>query len=284
MNRTILCTISFCLVFGALFSQDRAYRLYTSKGKKTSFKKMVNELEEKDIILFGELHDNPVAHWLQLELAKHLHKTSPLLLGAEMIETDNQQVLNAYLDGEIDYAGLDSLARLWSNYKTDYAPLVNFARDNKLTFIGTNIPRKYASMVYRNGFGILDSLPPGEKKWIAPLPIPFDSTLTKYREILKMMGDHGSPELVMAQAIKDATMAHSILQNYKEGYIFLHLNGSFHSDDYQGILWYLRKQRPRLKYATISTVMQDDLGKLEEAYLGRADYIICVDSDMTSTY
>ncbi|MDC6350919.1 ChaN family lipoprotein [Zeaxanthinibacter sp. PT1] len=284
MSRTIVFTISLCLLAHFVFSQDRAYQLFTSKGKKTTFRKMSKNLEEKDIILFGELHDNPIAHWLQLELAKQLHNSNPLLLGAEMIETDNQQALNAYLDGRIDQKGLDSLARLWSNYKTDYAPLVNFARENKLPFIGTNIPRRYASMVYRAGFAALDTLSPIEKKWIAPLPIPFDPSLTKYQEILQMMGDHGSPELVMAQAIKDATMAHSILENYKEGYLFLHFNGSFHSDDYQGILWYLKQMRPKLKYATIATVSQDDLRMLEKEYKGRADFILCVDSDMTTTY
>jgi uncharacterized iron-regulated protein len=48
-----------------------------------------------------------------------------------MIETDNQQALNQYLAGKIDQKALDSLARLWSNYKTDYKPLVDFAKDNQ---------------------------------------------------------------------------------------------------------------------------------------------------------
>lgn len=47
-----------------------------------------------------------------------------------MIETDNQQALNQYLKGEITQKGLDTLARLWNNHKTDYKPLVDFAKNN----------------------------------------------------------------------------------------------------------------------------------------------------------
>ena len=99
-----------------------------------------------------------------------------------------------------------------------------------------------------------------------------------------MMGDHGSPDLVKAQAMKDATMAHFILDNYKSGQTFIHYNGAYHSDHYEGILWYLKKANSDLKFFTISTVSQDALDALEEENKRLADFIICVDSDMTNTY
>jgi hypothetical protein len=99
-----------------------------------------------------------------------------------------------------------------------------------------------------------------------------------------MMGDHGTPELVKAQASKDATMAHFILQNYSPGKLFIHYNGAFHSDKYEGILWYLKGERSDLKYGTISTVSQENVKKLLKENKGVADFIICVDEDMTTTY
>ncbi|RUA16198.1 MAG: iron-regulated protein, partial [Flavobacteriia bacterium] len=253
-------------------------------GKKVSYEKMLKSLEKKDMVLFGELHNNPIAHWLQYELTSDLYTKRPLILGAEMVEADNQDELDAYLAGTIDYKALDSTARLWNNHKTDYAPLVDFAKDKKLVFVASNVPRRYASIVYKGGFEALDTLSVEEKSWIAPLPIAFDAELPGYQNILKMMGDHGSPTLVMAQAIKDATMAYFILKNYQEGSLFLHYNGAYHSNDYEGILWYLKKDRPDLKYGTISTVTQDDVHKLEDENKGIADFIICVDSNMTTTY
>ncbi|WP_421806982.1 ChaN family lipoprotein [Flagellimonas sp.] len=274
----------FALSFLTVSAQKAPYVIYNAKGKKVSYKKMLKTLEDKDMVLFGELHNNPIAHWLQYELTADLHTKRQLILGAEMIEADNQDELNDYLSGNIDYKALDSTARLWNNHKTDYAPLVDFARDSSLVFVASNVPRRYASMVYRVGFEALDSLPAQEKAWIAPLPIAYDPELPGYKNILEMMGDHGSPTLVMAQAIKDATMAHFILQNYKEGSLFLHYNGAYHSNDYEGILWYLQLQRPELDYGTISTVTQENVHKLEDENKNLADFIICVDQNMTTTY
>jgi len=196
-----------------------------------------------------------------------------------MLEADNQNELNDFLKGDINYKKLDSLARLWPNYKTDYAPLVNFAKENKLRFIATNIPRRYANLVYKKDFKALDSLSADEKSWIAPLPILFDSELPTYKNILKMMGKHGSPKLVKAQAMKDATMAHFILKNLKESYLFIHYNGAYHSDNYEGIQWYLKKGNE-----TISTVSQKNVKKLLSKNQKKADFIICVVETMTKTH
>lgn len=98
------------------------------------------------------------------------------------------------------------------------------------------------------------------------------------------MGDHGTPELVMSQATKDATMAYFILKNLKANHTLLHYNGSYHSDNYEGILWYILKELPNIKYATITTVSQENVHKLLEEHKNKADFIICVDDNMTNTY
>jgi len=279
----LLCAI--ILLFSlSVFGQERAFKVYNSKGKKTTYKKMKKQCAKQDIVMFGELHNNPIAHWLQLELTKDLDESRDIILGAEMVEADNQDELNAYLAGSLNSKQLDSAARLWNNHKTDYAPLINYAKDHNYIFVASNIPRRYASLVYKKGFEALDTLSEEEKSWIAPLPIPFEPELPTYKAILAMMGDHGSPRLVMAQAIKDATMAHFILKNHQKGSLFIHYNGAYHSDKYEGIVWYIKQAQPELDLATISTVSQDNISKLEAKNKGKADFIICVDSDMTTTY
>ncbi len=284
MNKLILTTAFQLLIMSAFAQNLEPYAIYNAKGKQVKYKKMVKQLIDTDILLFGEQHNNAIAHWLQYEVTNDLSKHRFLTLGAEMFEADNQDILDQYLNGEIDAKGLDSLARLWKNYDTDYAPLVDFAKNNELAFIATNIPRRYANMVYKNDFNILDDLTEEEKSWIAPLPIRFDPELPQYKNILTMMGDHGSPAIVKAQAMKDATMAHFIVQNFHQGRLFIHYNGAYHSDKYEGILWYLEQDDDSLNYKTISTVNQKDVSFLEEEYLNRADYIIVVDSNMTTTY
>ena len=271
-------------------AQEKAFIIYNAQGKKVSYKKMVKSLTKSDITLFGELHNNPISHWLQLEVTKSLGEKRDLILAAEMFERDNQKELNDYLSGKIDAKVLDSVARLWNNYETDYAPLVDYAKENKLQFIAANIPRRYASMVYKGDFKALDSLSIEEKSWIAELPIAYDKNLPGYQKMLEMMGGHGGETFPKAQAIKDATMAESIYKAYEASMKLLtnltliHYNGAYHSNDYEGILWYLKRRDTTLNYKTITTVSQENIKKLLEENKGKADFIICVDEDMTTTY
>lgn len=275
----------FIFVTTFAFAQHKkAYQIFTKEGVETDFNALVDQAKQSDVILFGEQHNSAIAHWLQLELTVALIESSKIKLGAEMFERDNQVALNSYINGEIDQKGLDTLARLWSNYKTDYAPLVNLAKKNNIELIATNIPRRYANLVFRNGFSVLDTLSTAEKKWIAPLPIDFDPELPTYKNILTMMGDHGTPELVKAQAIKDATMAYSILEHRKENEIFLHYNGAYHSDFFEGIVWYLKLKEPDLNYFVISTVTQKDINTLDQEHKSKGDFIIVVDQNVTTTY
>jgi len=123
------------------------------------------------------------------------------------------------------------------------------------------------------------------KKFIAPLPIEYDPELEQYKKMLEMqMGGHSSPNLPKAQALKDATMAHFILANASQDKLFLHFNGTYHSDYFEGIMWYLKRKNADLKILTIATVEQNDITKLSPEYIMAADYIICVPDDMTKTY
>lgn len=283
--KKIFFLIILCHAIAQLNAQQKnAYILYNKEGKKIAYGKMLKSLKQKDIILFGEFHNNPISHWLQLEVTKDCGGSRNLVLGAEMFERDNQDALRRYLDGQLTPKQFDSSARLWKNYKTDYAPLVHYAKEKKIDFAATNVPRRYASLVARGGFEALDSVPEPAKSWIAPLPIAYDASLPGYQKMKDMMPGHGGENLPKAQALKDATMAHFILQHFKPGSLFIHYNGAYHSENYEGILWYLKKQQPGLKYATITTVSQQDISRLLQEHIGKADFIICVDEDMTTTY
>ncbi|MBE98844.1 ChaN family lipoprotein [Flavobacterium coralii] len=281
----ILYTLTTLLLFSFAGAQDKQpYQLYNAKGKKTTYKKLLETAEEADVVLFGEHHDDALIHWLELELTKDLSEKKKLVMGAEMIEADNQDELDSYLNGAINQKAFDTLARLWNNHKTDYKPLVDFAKSKNIKFIATNVPRRYASMVYKKGFGVLDSLPAAEKEWIAPLPIAYDATLPGYIKMLEMMGGHGGDNLPKAQAVKDATMAHFIAKNLEKGSVFIHYNGTYHSDNYEGINWYLKREKPQVKIITIAAVTQADIMNLEKEHLNKADFILVVDEDMTKTY
>lgn len=274
-------------VFASFKTDKPAYFLFNKEGKTVKYSKMLNDIQNADIVLFGESHDNPISHWLQLELTTDLFelKNENLVLGAEMFESDNQVILDEYLDSLISQKSFEAEARLWPNYKTDYKPLVEFANKNRLRFVATNVPRRYASMVNSKGFEGLEELSDEAKLFIPPLPIDYDSTLNCYKSMLEMegIGSHVTENFPKAQAIKDATMAYFILKNWSPGKMLIHYHGSYHSENFESIYWYLKQQNPSLNIVTITTVSQDDVSELTEENLGLADYTICVDEDMTKT-
>lgn len=291
--KTIAPLILFLLIApNILLAQPKkAYQLYTATGVPIDYPIMLNELRHADFVFFGELHNSAIAHWLQIELTRDLYdmKGADLTLAAEMFETDNQLILDEYLRGLISKSRFEAECRLWPNYQTDYQPLVEFAKQNGLAFIASNVPRRYANLVSKKGFEGLDSVSAEGKAYFPPLPVLYDPEVPCYKSMLKMMGmggagGHGNSNLPKAQALKDATMAFFILKEFQTGDLVLHYNGSYHSQNHEGIVWYLNQYQPGLDSRVIHTVTQEDIHLLEEEHKHTANYILVVDEDVTTTY
>jgi len=270
------------------FKSDKpAYNLFTGEGKKVKYEKMIRELSEADLVFFGELHNDAIAHWMEYEITKDLHTTKKenLVLAAEMFEADNQVILSEYLDGKITQKSFEAETRIWPNYQGDYKPLVEFAKEKNLMFVASNVPRRYASMVHKRGLESLDSLSDEAKQFLPLLPINYDPEVKCYADMMKMagMGGHVNENFPKAQAIKDATMAHFIMQNWSEGKLVIHYNGSYHSNNFEGIIWHIRKTHPDLKILTIANVQQEDIEELEEKNMSLATYVLSVPNTMTRT-
>jgi len=288
MYRFVVPLLFFFLAPSLMLAQSdpQPYAIFKQDGKRGKYKKLLKAAQEADVILFGESHNSAIAHWLQHVLVRDLTALGPVTLGLEMFETDQQQGLNGYLAGQVSVEQLDDIGEgVWSNFKTDYQPVVDFLREQSYPVIATNVPRKYARLVFKNGFSALEELSETEQKLLPPLPIPYDAQLPGYVKMLEMMpGGHGGETFPMAQAIKDATMAYFISQNIIAGQPFVHFNGSYHSDNFEGIGWYLSQYAPQLKVMTISTVQQEDIRGLDEEHLDKAHFIFAVPTLMTTTY
>ena len=288
-----LLLMIFILPLFAMNGDKSAYQVYNSRGRQVDYKEMLKAANKSDIIFFGELHDNPICHWLELEFTKDLYteKGVNLALGAEMFETDNQLLINEYLSKMIRKKDFEAEAKIWPNYKNDYAPLLDFAREKGLKFTATNIPRRYAALVNLKGFEGLDSINAIQRGLIAPLPIKYPDSLECYASIAKNAGEglpaHTVANLGKAQAIKDATMAHFLMKNAFGDKTILHFNGSYHSDNYQGIVWYanqiIRKTSFEPRILTITCIEQENTDSLSSADAAKADFIIVIPSSMTKT-
>ncbi|HTP06593.1 MAG TPA: ChaN family lipoprotein [Nitrospirota bacterium] len=266
---------------GLIRDEKPAYRLYDGRGVEIGYQEMLDLCVQSDVTLFGEIHEHPLVHWLQLEMTQDLIeiKKGDLMLGAEMLEADNQLIVDEYLSGLIGHEQVVNEAKVWDNYDTDYRPLVDVAKEHGLRFIATNIPRRYAALVAREGMKALERLSDEAKRSIAPLPIPLDLSTPGYQHAMEIGMAHGAHmdarNFVAAQAVKDATMAYFILKNRGPKDLFIHYNGDYHSKNYGGIYWYLKRYDPEISIRTISSVSRDMPGYDDECK-GLADIVLIV--------
>lgn len=289
----LLLSVTFFISFAFVSSaQDKpAYELFKNSGKKAKYEKMIKDLSKSDMVFFGEYHNNPISHWLQLEMSKSFYeiKGKKLFFGAEMFENGNQLVINEYLNGfYTEDKMLPEVTQMWSNYKTDYKPLLDFAKEKNLRFIATNIPRRYAAMINKRGIDVLKELSPEARSMIGPdLEKYFDPTVKAYAEMASMMGGHVPPNMLniqTAQASKDATMAHFSLENFESDDFLFHFQGSYHSNYDQGIIWWINKIQPGLNIKSVTTVMEKEWKEMSDNDKETiADYIIVVADSMTNT-
>jgi uncharacterized iron-regulated protein len=294
MRYFLSCLLLLPLLAFAPAGDRPAYRLFTAQGVSADYDQMLAQLAQADVVLFGEQHNDPIAHWLELQVAKDLARikgSGKLVLGLEMFECDVQPLVAQYAAGTLPDSAFERQSRPWPNYATDYRPVLQFARQAQVPVVGTNAPRRYAQQVARGSLAALDKLPAAEKSYLVPLPLKVDFDLPGYKNMAGMFGGDasahggGARNVIQAQALKDATMAHFIRASLAPGQTLLHLNGSYHSDHHDGIVAYLRTQaKTPLRIKTLSVVTQSQLEQLDKQSLDLADYLIVVPEDMTKTY
>lgn len=275
MRKLSLLLCALCLGMAYANAQDTdTLLILDQQGEQRSLDDIVQQAHGKRFVFFGELHGQPEAHELEFQVLQELHKRygDSVVLGMEMFEADVQPVIDEYFSDIINQRSFESESRIWNNY-TDYKPMVEFAKENNLSLIATNIPRRYANAVYHKSIAVLDSLSDYAKQFLPELPMQVDTTLASYQALRDMVPGHGGENMLNSQAIKDATMAKYILLHSNEGKIFYHLNGSYHSNDREGIISFMR-DIPTAEILTITTIMEDQLDLEDKESLQKADFTL----------
>ncbi len=225
----------FSPVFISLFANAQVneshYRIYsTIENKEVSLDKIIDAMRDKDVLFFGEEHDDSVGHYLEKNILELLHVRyeNRLTLSMEMFDRDVQLVMEEYLQSNMREKHFIKDARAWKNYK-DYRPMVEFAKKYHLDVICANASTRYTNLAGREGQEALLKLPKVSRLNFAP--IPYDTASGKYFEKLTGFSVHNSadtskktpaPVMMMpgfnlnqAQSLWDATMAFSIAEYLK---------------------------------------------------------------------
>ena len=188
-------------------------------GKAVSQSDLLDRLARADVVFLGEQHTDPATHALELSVLKGLHKRAGarLTLGMEMWERDAQPALDSYLQGRTAEAAFLKTARPWSNYRTDYRPLVEYAKANGIPVLAANVPQAVASAVGKRGLAALADAPPGLAARL--VQAPQDGAWQRFKAVMESMGGaHGGAAMgeatvghfYEAQCVRDETMAETI--------------------------------------------------------------------------
>jgi len=291
---------NICLFISAVisivsFSQDRIdnhFKIYNTKtGQLTTVEQIATDCKDADVLFFGEEHNDSAGHYLENAFFKALHNQygKELVLSMEMFETDCQLVLNEYLAGFINEERMIKEGRAWNNYK-DYKPAVEYAKQNGLSVIAANTPRRYVNMVGRKGMKSLDSLPKASKKYLPKLP--YDTLSGRYYEKFQEFMGGGSPgtnnpKIYYSQCLWDAGMSNSIYQFWKKnkGKKIFHLVGRFHTDEKLGTAEQLQKRNSNLKILNISCFSHKSFDNpVIEEFKNLGDYVIITNPNLKKTY
>jgi uncharacterized iron-regulated protein len=163
-----------------------AFKIYDKAGKEVSYYSMVEALTKYEFVLLGETHNDALIHWLHLEIVKDLflQKNKNISIGVEFFERDDELVLREYFAGDYKERKFLKEAHFWPNYRSDYRPMLEYAKKNNIKYYGTNIPRRYASVINKKGLSYVDSLSASAKKMISPYPFPVDTNLSSMMVVL----------------------------------------------------------------------------------------------------
>ncbi len=269
--------------------EQNSFQIFNSKGKPAGFNEIISAVEKVDVIFLGENHDDKIAHSLQFEIFKSVFekygKQRKVALSFEMFERDTQIVVDEYLQNIITEKKFLDDSRPWNNYKTDYRPLLEFAKQNALSVIAANAPRRYVNIVSRNGRDALNPLSPAARKFLAPLP--FSQSSREYKEkFTRQMGEnasenHGLSKILDSQTLWDATMAFSVTEYLKKqkNALVVHLNGSFHTENHLGTVEQLKKYQPNAKVLVVTIRYEDDFKNFDKSkHENLGDFVILTDS------
>jgi len=279
----LLLALSLSAVSQVPYSEEQ-FRVYDGNGNPASIDQVLKALDTTDAVFLGEEHDDPVTHAIEAEIFKRaVAQYGPkrrVALSLEMFERDVQIVVDEYLSGLISEDHFLLSSRPWKNYKTDYRPLVELAKQQKLTVIAANAPRRYVNMVSRNGRDALNGLSKQARKWLAPIPYgqPSEAYEKKFRALMA-----GAPEatkldnIVASQALWDATMSNSVAKYLSKDHhaLVVHLNGSFHTASRLGTIEHLLKYRPKTRALVVTMRPAADFKTFDKAKdTGTGDFVI----------
>lgn len=235
---------------------------------------LIDAAAEADVVLLGELHEQPVGQAFEGAFFEDLLAKAPKTTAAmEFYERDQQAALDDYLAGVTDEATFRTATRRPAGDKsTGHWAMIQTSKAANRPVIAANSPRRYVRLARKEGFERLARLSAEQRRLFA---IPLELPTGRYREdfIKIMSSDEGgasntqpkAPDAAelerieasfRSQSVWDATMAESVANtmNPQEARPVVLVVGKFHVANQGGLSQALHRLRPGAKIITITLV------------------------------
>ncbi|WP_427979780.1 ChaN family lipoprotein [Agarivorans sp.] len=238
------------------------------------------QLADSQVILFGEFHTHPAIHLAQLRLFEALYQQNhQLSLSMEQFDRSQQPLLDQYLANKIGEEWLIKQSHAWDNYRSDYRPLVEFAKQQQLSIIAANAPNKHIRCLGQQGLDYLQQLPATERRLLAE-SLTLDDPA--YQQRLFGNAHHGDEQQTQNHFIAmlgwDDTMAESITkQALTNSQQIMHTVGNFHIEQRQGTYSRVQQRLPQQKVSSVIAISEQEfagLSAVEKQQKG--DFLIIV--------
>jgi uncharacterized iron-regulated protein len=258
-------------------------RVFDTRQKTFSdFESMLADLARADAVFVGEQHDDANTHRLELAIVEGLTRRGvSVVVALEMFERDVQSQVEGYAAGRITEEQFLKDSRPWPRYASDYRPLIEFARAHHLPIVASNVPRRIASDVSKNGMPAIEKLGSDDRAFAAR-EVQCPTSGDYYQRFGEAMGGHegANANFYFAQCVKDETMGESVATAFQKNatgrVTIVHVNGAFHSDFGEGTADSARRRMPGRRIAVVSMLPVDDLdtAKPDDDDFKRADYLV----------
>lgn len=247
---------------------------------------LLERLASVDAVFVGETHLDDTTHRAQLFLLEQLlqRRAGKVVLSLEMFERDVQPVLDAYLRGEIDEAAFLLRARPWGNYRTDYRPLIECAKANRIPVVAANFPSTLRRRLGGGGEQAFLALPPEQRKLLPETILPaskeywerVDRAVRGHAQMGVAAGD-GGDRRYDTQNLWDNAMGDAVAKARKAhpDHLVLHIAGGFHVAYRDGTVAQFLQRCPDQKAVVVALL---PTGALHRARPDRdrpqADYLV----------
>lgn len=186
LHNRLLIVILACLMTGA-HAHENPIDPVIDLSAMIDVTGLVEKVADRQVVFVGESHDQYQHHLNQLAIIKGLYAKHPdLAVGLEFFFQPYQSVLDRYIAGEIDDAGLIRESDYFNRWRFDYRlyrPIFRYAREHGIPLIALNLESEITKQVGSEG---IDSLPEHLKQRI---PREIDRDNDTYRNRLQAIFD-----------------------------------------------------------------------------------------------